>query len=188
MLPLSPSLQKSFFFLLISIQIMAILDHFGYSTHPMEDYDDPLWYNRDDFRPWLEHIKDSKRLIIIDDSAASPKPSKPDAINKKLQVTSEKIKAKSGREIRARSYKTEPDPMEGESSFLKKRDGRAEKRPKRGAKKTKVSHSSPRTSPAREETPRPTTGGKSPRIFSIKASKSKESSDVDTSSSESNSE
>ena len=100
---------------------MAILDHFGYSTHPMEDYDDPLWYNRDDFRPWLEHIKDSKRLIIIDDSAASPKPSKPDAINKKLQVTSEKIKAKSGREIRARSYKTEPDPMEGESSFLKKR-------------------------------------------------------------------
>ena len=68
--------------------------------------------------------RDSKRLIIIDDSAASPKPSKPDAINKKLQVTSEKIKAKSGREIRARSYKTELDPMEGESSFLKKRDGR----------------------------------------------------------------
>ena len=84
---------------------MAILDHFGYSTHPMEDYDDPLWYNRDDFRPWLEHIKDSKRLIIIDDSAASPKPSKPDVINKKLQVTSDKIKAKSGREVRARSYK-----------------------------------------------------------------------------------
>ena len=58
-----------------------------------------------------------KRLIIIDDSAASPKPSKPDAINKKLQVTSEKIKAKSGREIRARSYKTEPDPMEGNPLF-----------------------------------------------------------------------
>ena len=52
---------------------MAILDHFGYPTHPMEDYDDPLWHNRDDFKPWLEHIKDSKRLIIIDDSAASPK-------------------------------------------------------------------------------------------------------------------
>ena len=89
----------------------------------MEDYDDPLWHNRDDFRPWLEHIKDSKRLIIIDDSAASPKPNKPDVINKKLQVTSDKIKAKSGREVRARSYKTEPDSMEGESSFLKKRDG-----------------------------------------------------------------
>ena len=103
----------------------------------MEDYDDPLWYNRDDFRPWLEHIKDSKRLIIIDDSAASPKPSKPDVFNKKLQVTSDKIKAKSGREVRARSYKTEPDPMEGESSFLKKRDGRAEKRPKRGPKRPK---------------------------------------------------
>ena len=102
---------------------MAILDHFGYSTHPMEDYDDPLWYNRDDFKPWLEHIKDSKRLIIIDDSAASPKSSKPDVIHKKLQVTSDKIKAKSGREVRARSYRTEPDSMEGEPSFPKKRDG-----------------------------------------------------------------
>ena len=102
---------------------MAILDHFGYSTHPMEDYDDPLWHNTDDFRPWLEHIKDSKRLIIIDNSAASPKSSKPDVIHKKLQVTSDKIKAKSGREVRARSYKTEPDSMEGESSILKKRDG-----------------------------------------------------------------
>ena len=109
-------------------------------------------------------------------------------LTRNFRLLLKKIKAKSGREIRARSYKTESDPMEGESSFLKKRDGRAEKRPKRGAKKTKVSHSSPRTSPAREETPRPTTGGKSPRIFSIKASKPKESSDVDTSSSESNSE
>ena len=86
--------KSPFFFLLTSIQIMAILDHFGYSTHPMEDYDDPLWHNRDDFKPWLKHIEDSKRLIIIDDSAASPKSSKPDVIHKKLQVTSDKIKAK----------------------------------------------------------------------------------------------
>ena len=114
---------------------MAILDHFGYSTYPMEDYDDPLWYNRDDFKPWLEHIKDSKRLIIIDDSAASPKSSKPDVIHKKLQVTSDKIKAKSGREVRARSYKAEPDSMEGEPSIPKKRDGRAEKKPKGGPKR-----------------------------------------------------
>ena len=167
---------------------MAILDHFGYPTHPMEDYDDPLWYNRDDFKPWLDHIKDNKRLIIIDDSAASPKPSKPDVIHKKLQVTSDKIKAKSGREVRARSYKIEPDSIEGGPSNPKKRDGRAEKKPKRGAKKTRVTYSSPRASPAREETPRPTTGGKSPRVFSIKGSKPKESSDVDTSSTEPNSE
>ena len=167
---------------------MAILDHFGYVTHPVEDYDDPLWYNQDDFKPWLEHIKDSKRLVIIDDSA-NPKLNKPDVTHKKLQVTSDKIKAKSRREVRARSYKIEPDPIEGESSISKKRDGRAEKKPKKGAKKTKIVYSSPRASPAREETPRPTTGGKSPRIFSIKGSKSKrESSDVDTSSTEASSE
>ena len=168
---------------------MAILDHFGYPTQPMEDYDDPLWYNREDFKPWLEHIKDNKRLIIIDDSAASPKPTKPDVTHKKLQVTSDKIKAKSGREGRARIYKTEPDSIEGEPSSPKKRDGRAEKKPKRGAKKTKIAYSSPGASPAREETPRSTTGGKSPRVFSIKGPKpKKESSDVDTSSTESNSE
>ena len=168
---------------------MAILDHFGYLTHPMEDYDDPLWYNRDDFKPWLKHIKDNKRLMIIDDSAAGPKSGKPDVTHKKLQVTSDKIKAKSGREVKARSYKTEPDPMEGEPSVPKKRDGRAEKKPKKGAKKTKVVHSSPRASPVREEVPRPTTGGKSPRVFSIKGPKPKrESSDVDTSSTESDSE
>ena len=117
---------------------MSILDHFGYLTHPVEDYDDPLWYNRDDFKPWLEHIKDSKRLIIIDDSAASPKSSKPDVTHKKLQVTSDKIKAKSGREVRARSYKIEPDPIEGEPSTPKKRDGQAEKKPKRGAKRPEL--------------------------------------------------
>ena len=117
---------------------MAILDHFGYPTHPMGDYDDPLWYNQEDFKPWLEHIKDNKRLIIIDDSAASPKSNKPDVTHKKLQVTSEKIKAKSGREVRARSYKTEPDPVEGEPSTPKKRDGRAEKKPKRGPKRPRL--------------------------------------------------
>ena len=79
--------------------------------------------------------------------------------------------------------------MEGEPFVPKKRDGRAEKKPKKGVKKTKVVYSSPRTSPVREETPRPTTGGKSPHVFSIKGPKPKrESSDVDTSSTESDSE
>ena len=64
-----------------------------------------------------------------------------------------------------------------------------EKKPKRGAKKTRVVYSSPGASPARQETPRPNTGGKSPRVFSIKGPKpKKESSDVDTSSTEPNSE
>ena len=61
--------------------------------------------------------------------------------------------------------------------------------PKGGPKRPKLSTALPRASPAREETPRPTTGGKSPRIFSIKGSKpKKESSDVDTNSSEPDSE
>ena len=46
---------------------MAILDHFGYRAHPLRDHDDPLWFDRDGFIPWLEHVKENKRLHMIGD-------------------------------------------------------------------------------------------------------------------------
>ena len=136
----------------------------------------------------LEHIKDSKRLIIIDDSAASPKSSKPDVIHKKLQVTSDKIKAKSGREVKARSYKTEPDPIEGEPSIPKKRDGRAEKKPKKGAKRPELPTALPEPVQLERKLPDLLLEEKSPCIFNQRHQTQKESSDVDTSSTEPNSE
>ena len=82
--------------------------------------------------------RDSKRLIIIDDSAASPKPSKPDVFNKKLQVTSDKIKAKSGREVRARSYKNRARSNGRRILFLKEKEMVELKRdPKEGPKRPK---------------------------------------------------
>ena len=112
---------------------MAILDHFGYPTHPMEDYDDPLWHNKDDFKPWLEHIKDSKRLIIIDDSAASPKSSKPDVIHKKLQV----IKLKRKVEERLRLGVIKPSQIQLRVNPLSQRKEMVElkRNPKGGPKR-----------------------------------------------------
>ena len=67
------------------MRIMSILDHFGYKTMPLQDYEDPLWYNQTDFLPWIEHVKDAKRLSIIDDPSA-----KVETLNKKLQVKMDK--------------------------------------------------------------------------------------------------
>ena len=73
---------------------MAVLDHFGYKTQPIRDYDDPLWFDRDGFIPWLEHIKDHRRLHMIKD------PSVKGDKDKKLQVTNEKIQSELNTKVR----------------------------------------------------------------------------------------
>ena len=67
---------------------MAIMDHFGYYTYPLREHDDPLWYKKEDFLPWLDHMKDNKRLHII------KHPSVTGDLNKRLSCTEKKIKAK----------------------------------------------------------------------------------------------
>ena len=64
------------------------MDHFGYLTHPLRDHDDPLWYSKEDYLPWLEHMKDNKRLHII------KHPSIAGELNKRLSCTEKKIKSK----------------------------------------------------------------------------------------------
>ena len=92
---------------------MSILDHFGYKTMPLQDHKDPLWYNRTDFLPWIEHVKDAKRLSIIDDPSAEV-----ETLNKKLQVKMDK-------DIIVAPV-VKQDPEEGIPN-PKHRDGRAEK-------------------------------------------------------------
>ena len=66
---------------------MAIMDHFGYYTQPLRSHADPLWFQRMDFMPWLEYMKEQKRLHIIKDPSVSGD------LNKRLQCMEEKIKA-----------------------------------------------------------------------------------------------
>ena len=167
---------------------MAVLDHFGYKTQPIRDYDDPLWFDRDGFIAWLEHIKDNRRLHMIKD------PSIKGDKDKKFQVTSEKIKSELGGKVRKGDLpkvKFEREDSSPESPPAKQRKHKPKKDSK-GSKKTKVPKgaSHVRSDSETEATPsgtksRPSTGGKSPRAFKtdLKASP-RESSDIDTSSSE----
>ena len=157
------------------------MDHFGYYTYPLREHDDPLWYNKEDFLPWLDHMKDNKRLHII------KHPSVAGDLNKRLSCTEKKIKAKLA----------EVKLEEGESSSVSppKRKNEGKKKPeKKKCRSAKVTSEEPQTQPEAvvrtEVTPssvekaHPTTAGKSPRDFSkIPPEASAGGSDIDTDSS-----
>ena len=160
---------------------MAIMDHFGYYTYPLREHDDPLWYSKEDFLPWLDHMKDNKRLHII------KHPSVARDLNKRLSYTEKKIKSKLA----------EVKLEEGESLSASppKRKSEGKKKPeKKKCKSAKATSEEPQTQPEpvvkTEVTPpsaekaHPTTAGKSPRDFSkIPPEASAGGSDIDTDSS-----
>ena len=160
---------------------MAILDHFGYQAQSLRDHDDPLWFNKDGFLPWLEHVRDTRILHLIRD------PSVERDINKKLSVTGKKIESKMKSEIKVEKREGSPDP----SATSSKRKSRSKKDSGKGSKKSKVPKGVPYASSTESEPEpeistgtksRPTTGGKSPRVHH--KSLPKGGSDIDTSSSE----
>ena len=157
------------------------MDHFGYYTYPLREHDDPLWYNKEDFLPWLDHMKNNKRLHII------KHPSVAGDLNKRLSCTEKKIKAKLA----------EVKLEEGESSSISppKRKSEGKKKPeKKKCKSAKATSEEPQTqpepvvktevTPASAEKAHPSTAGKSPRDFSkIPPEASAGGSDIDTDSS-----
>ena len=103
------------------------MDHFGYYTQPLRSHADPLWFRRGDFMPWLEYMKEQKRLHIIKDPSVSGD------LNKRLQCTEEKIKAQ------MKSTKVKIKIEEGESSTTstpKKSEGK--KKPERSARTSRL--------------------------------------------------
>ena len=151
------------------------MDHFGYYTQPLRSYADPLWFKRMDLMPWLEYMKEKKRLHIIKDPSVSGD------LNKRLQCTEEKIKT------HMRNIKAKIKIEEGESSTASapKRKTEGKKKPERKKHKSIKAPSkeslpepdadstypvtkpevSPVSSPKTEKG-HPTTAGKSPRDFS----------------------
>ena len=159
---------------------MAIMDHFGYYTYPLREHEDPLWYNKEDFLPWLDHVKDNKRLLII------KHPSVARDLNKRLSCTEKKIKSKLA----------EVKSEEGESSSASppKRKSESKKKTEKKHKGAKATSEEPQTqpepvvkteiAPPSGEKAHPTTAGKSPRDFSkISPEASAGGSDIDTDSS-----
>ena len=108
---------------LFSVQLMSILDHFGYPTKPLVEFNMLTFTDRASFMGYLNHIAERRRLeIILDPSASGP----PNVKNKRVQVNMD----------------AENQPAEPESPSLQS-PSTGSKRPKRQASKRprKVSES-----------------------------------------------
>ena len=69
-----------------SVQLMSIMDHYGYATRPLVEYNLDLYTDRASFLGWLEHMSERRRLTItLDPAASDPTRTK----NKRIQVTSD---------------------------------------------------------------------------------------------------
>ena len=64
---LTPNLLKFLF----SVQLMSILDHFGYPTKPLVEFNMLTYTDRASFMGYLNHIAERRRLEIILDPSAS---------------------------------------------------------------------------------------------------------------------
>ena len=65
---------------------MSIMDHYGYTTRPLVEFNLNLFTDRASFLGWLSHMSERKRLAITLDPAAS-EPAK--FKNKRIQVSEE---------------------------------------------------------------------------------------------------
>ena len=65
-------IHGSFVYLLIhSVQLMSIMDHYGYATRPLVEYNLDLYTERASFLGWLGHMSERRRLAITLDPASS---------------------------------------------------------------------------------------------------------------------
>ena len=65
---------------------MSIMDHYGYATRPLVEYNLDFYTDRASFLGWLEHMSERRRLTItLDPAASDPARTK----NKRIQVTSD---------------------------------------------------------------------------------------------------
>ena len=125
------------------------MDHFWYYTQPLRSHTDPLWFKRMDFMPWLENMKEQKRLHIIKDPSVSGD------LNKRLQRTEEKIKAQ------MKNMKVKIKIEEGESSTAS-----APKRKTEGKKKPERKKHKNIKAPSKESSPEPDADSTDPIVKS----------------------
>ena len=67
---LYPLLSQSLIYL-NSVQLMSIMDHYGYTTRPLVEFNLDIYTERASFLGWLGHMSKRKRLTITLDPAAS---------------------------------------------------------------------------------------------------------------------
>ena len=75
---------------------MSIMDHFGYSTRPLVEFNLDIYTDRASFLGWLSHMSQRKRLAItLDPAASEPARFK----NKRIQASGDMIREESEPEV-----------------------------------------------------------------------------------------
>ena len=79
-----------------SVQLMSIMDHFGYTTRPLAEFNLDIYTKRASFLGWLSHMSERKRLAItLDPAASEPARFK----NKRIQASGDMIREESEPEV-----------------------------------------------------------------------------------------
>ena len=90
-----PLLSQSFIYL-NSVPLMSIMDHFGYTTRPLVEFNLSIYTERASFLGWLSHMSERKRLAItLDPAASEPARFK----NKRVQASGDMIREESEPEV-----------------------------------------------------------------------------------------
>ena len=75
---------------------MSIMDHFGYTTRPLVEFNLDIYTERASFLGWLSHMSERKRLAItLDPAASEPARFK----NKRIQASGDTIREESEPEV-----------------------------------------------------------------------------------------
>ena len=75
---------------------MSIMDHFGYATRPLVEFNLSIYTDRASFLGWLNHMSERKRLaIILDPASSEPARFK----NKRIQASMDMIREESEPEV-----------------------------------------------------------------------------------------
>ena len=92
----SLSLLSQSLIYLNSVQLMSIMDHFGYTTRPLVEFNLSIYTERASFLGWLSHMSERKRLAItLDPAASEPARFK----NKRIQASGDMIREESEPEV-----------------------------------------------------------------------------------------
>ena len=75
---------------------MSIMDHFGYTTRPLVEFNLSIYTERASFLSWLSHMSERKRLAITLDPAASELAR---FKNKRIQASGDMIREESESEV-----------------------------------------------------------------------------------------
>ena len=75
---------------------MSIMDHYGYTTRPLVEFNLDIYTERASFLGWLSHMSERKRLAItLDPAASEPARFK----NKRIQASGDMMREESEPEV-----------------------------------------------------------------------------------------